>query len=322
MDNRITRTRLHNFLSYEWIMMIIVCAVAIFVWEFAYTVGAVRLTVGQHFKFYYDQSIYAVDGGDLYGLADNAMSYDVLKLDSETLTSDYNVLSVRLSIQEGDILITDSVEPAETDTDKNVRAKLNIDSYKMYSLTDLLKDAKDYLKQFLKDGVTGVDSELDYNNLDGAKIEKYFLERMKSDNRFRSAEDKKNGVDLEKGRISQLVKEVSDFSIFLSKYEQTYLNMADTDKNKQTYKELYEKQEQKIYGINAEFLKCSSPDPTKSDPSSFFQVRKYVDNSDMVTAKDVVIMVFDFYKEQPHLQFETISFLNAIIRECSDFIPA
>jgi hypothetical protein len=54
MDNKITKNRLSNFLAYEWIVIIIVCVVLIFVWEIVYTVGAVRLTAGQKFNFYFD----------------------------------------------------------------------------------------------------------------------------------------------------------------------------------------------------------------------------------------------------------------------------
>ena len=113
---------------------IIVAVIAVVVWELAYTIGAVRLTVGQEFKYYYDESLNAAGSSDLYSLTEKSLSYDVLKYNTETLTSEYNVLSIRLSIQEGDILITDSVEPEKDSTSTTNRAKFNVDNYSIYHL--------------------------------------------------------------------------------------------------------------------------------------------------------------------------------------------
>lgn len=329
MDNRLTKRRLSDFLSYEWILMIIMVVVAIIVWELAYTVGAVRLTVGQQFKYYYDQSISSVANGEFYNLLKdkNTFSYDVLEIESEALTADYNVLSVRLSVQEGDILITDSKEPDENATDKQVRAKMNIDNYSVYSLDKMLSDAEKYLGEFLKDDAP-TDAELKYANLDEKKIEEYFLERMKKDNRFRSEEEKRAGVALEKERIEKLCAEVADFSYFLNyaktertellytytKYLQSWeLSDVGSD-NEKMYKNAYENEvsegrENVAYGINVEYLTGGN-----TDASVYFKMQ----GAD--TAENVVMMAFDFYEYQPHLQFETISFMNTVIRECSDIL--
>ena len=45
MDNRITKSRLSNYFSYEWILIILVSLLSLLVWELIYTVSAVRLTV-------------------------------------------------------------------------------------------------------------------------------------------------------------------------------------------------------------------------------------------------------------------------------------
>lgn len=328
MDNKLTKRRFSDFLSYEWILMLVVSVVMIIVWEFVYTVGAVRLTVGQQFKFYYDETISSTTGEDFYQLiAKDTFSYDVIELDYEALMSDYNVLSIRLSIQEGDVLITDSKAPEEgaTGTAAQVRAKTAVDNfeYKIYCLDTLLSDAKDYLKQFLKDGVTAENAELTYSNLDESKIDAVFSDRMKKDNRFRK--DKSVGMELERARIERLAKEVSDFKKFLdtapeecffkyTKYEQT-LAFAEKESDKATYqnamqKEIDERRENARYGINAAGLKGEG----KVDPSVYFKMK------DSDTADNVVIMAFDFKEYQPHLQYEVISFYNTIIRACSNYI--
>ena len=330
MDNKLTKRRLSDYLSYEWILMIVVAVVMIVVWEFAYTVGAVRLTVGQDFKYYYDESISSLSATDFDDLltSDGTFSYDVLKRHYETLTSDYNVLSIRLSIQEGDVLITDSKEPEEgaTGDERLIRAKSAIDNfdYNIYCLDTMLSDAITYLNQFVDGEVVG-NYQVDIAKLNDSKINDLFLERMKKDNRFRSEEQKQEGFKLEKGRIEKLLKEVSDFKYFLdnapdsafyryTKYSQTfeYTENAEEKANYETRmnKEISEGRENARYAINAAGLTGGA-----HNPSEYFKMSG-ADNAD-----NVVIMAFNFLEYQPHLQFEVISFFNTVIRTCSNFIP-
>lgn len=344
MDNKITKRRLSDFLSYEWIIMVIIAVIAIIVWEFAYTVGAVRLTTGQHFKYYFDETISSTDNSKLYDLFNkyDTFSYDVLKLDSEALTSEYNVLSVRLSVQEGDILITDKKQAMkddgnggkEVDTTKKVRAKSHVDSFSMYALDVLLTDAQKYLAQFLNNELDVRDGEgkydlvkvenyiYNFDNYNAGKIKSYFLKRMEDDNRFRSDAEKSAGVKKEIDRIKDLCAEVELFDKFLTyaqnnpdknllfnykKYEQSY-NFAEKQETKAEYEVALNKQIERPYGINVEAF--TGDLVGKTDPSTYFRM-KNVDS-----AKDVVIMAFNFRSYQPHLQYETISFMNTIIREC------
>ena len=319
MDNKITKSRLSAFLQYEWIIILIVSVASIIFWEFVYTVSSVTLTAGQQFKFYYDESISSGTQKEFYSflVSENTFSYDVLKVDAEALTSGYNVLSDRLSIQEGDILITDSKEYGEG---KEVRAKSNVDNYNVYSFEKMLLDAESYLQKFLKDGQTDACE----GQLDRAKIESRFRVRMKKDNRFRKEKQIVIGIEDEVKRITKLQNEVKDFKKLLSlgdeyffrytKYEQKY-ELGD-EETKKTYQSAYEQHTEKIYGLNVGALKGEG----KTDPSKYFKM-KSIDFS-VDTADNVVIMAFDFLSYQPDLQFECISFINTVVRECSNVLDA
>ena len=210
MDNKITKTRLSNFFAYEWIMIIIAALAAIVVWEFVYGIVAVKPTVGQQFKIYYDQGM--VDTTNkLMDLTDKTFSYDILEVDYEGLIKDNNVLTTRLSIYEGDIIVSDGIE-AE---DGSMRTKSVVDSTPIGTITGLVDDAKAYLRTFLKDQDAEDGAELVYENLDEDLIEEHFLERMDGDNRFRKQEQKENGVEQEKERIEKLCKDTTDFIYFL-----------------------------------------------------------------------------------------------------------
>ena len=64
MDNKLTKKRLSDFLSYEWIIILVAIIAAIFVLELIYTVSATRITTGQKFTFYLDQDIYTYESSD------------------------------------------------------------------------------------------------------------------------------------------------------------------------------------------------------------------------------------------------------------------
>ena len=343
MDNKITKKRLSDFLAYEWIIMIIVAVVAMVAWEFAYTIGSVKLTVGQEFKYYYDQNVYGAGERKLYNLMidKKVFSYDVLSYTSEGLSSDFNVLSTRLSVQEGDVIVTDSKEAEEESLDKVVRAKLIVDNLYGYSYQKMLKDAKTYLRDnFLLDSLKTTtdytensDADLDlassYANLDGNKIEAHFKKRMKKDNRFRTQKQIEDGVELEKQRIEKLCFEVAQFEKLLlaeanhpdlffryTKYKQA-LALSTDDKEKEKYEEFVKNQQEQIYGLNVSALKDYNPSvgETKTNPTEYFSLIGSDGKAD-----HLVIMAFDFWKYQYDLEFESISFINTIVRQCSDIL--
>lgn len=333
MDNRLTKRRLSDLFAYDWIITLVAIAATIVVWELIYTVSAVRISVGQDFKYYYDEDLYVYEtDGSFYnvlGYVPNengkTFSYDVLSVGAENLMSSYNVLSVRLSVQEGDAIFTSSKEKE----DGSVRAKTIADSFSVYDFNKLYKDAEDYLKPLLNEGETDV---FDFSLYDTAKIDALFNKRMKSDNRYRTEEQKIEGRLLERGRIEKLVKELKDFKYLLeigeekglffryTKYEQSAIAAADT-RDEETMNALLQREinngrENAIYGINLSALTYAAGAQGKKDASEFFKL------NDNATAENVVLMLFDFLEDQKDLQFETISFLNTVVRTFSDFLDA
>lgn len=316
MDNKLTKKRLSDFLAYEWILTIIVAVAAIIVWELVYTVSAVRLTTGQSFKFYYDENVASLGDGYFYEmLSDDVFSYDVKELSSESLNSNYNVLSTRLSVYEGDVIFTDSAAKE----DGNVRAAELADQYG-YNYERMLSDAKEYLKKFLKDGETNM---LVYDNLDEDKIIANFnvrAEKRVYKNALKAGEiSYRNELE----RIKKLCAETSDFEKLLScgkdglfyrytRYEQSAKNAQE--KNKESYETLVGKEkeagrENAVYGLELGALSGGRN-----------SVTKYVKRAGKADAAGVTLLVFDFKSEQEDLQYEAIAFINAIVRDCSDIL--
>ena len=315
MDNKITRKRLSNFLSYEWILMLIFVLIAVTTMELVYSVTATRITAGQYFKYYLDKNL-SSDVADFYialgyepDKNGKTFSYEIMKLGVESVMFSDEVLTARLSVQEGDVIFSDVTE----DENGSSRAKALIDAYSLMPLDKLLDSAKEYLEGF-KDGGT----------LSDDLIVRHFNERMKKDNRFRTEEQKAAGRLLEIGRIQKLAKDVEDFEkIFAAgneglffnytKYAQTLAFHPDDEDAQILYgREVDAGRENAKYGIRLSSLTYEGTD--KKDVSRFFQ------KVDTGTAEDVIVMVFDFTSYQPDLQFETISFIDTILRECSDLL--
>ena len=322
MDNRLTKRRLSDFLAYEWILMIIIAIAAIIVLEYGYSLVATRLSVGQHFKYYFDEDVYSVDYNvkklnDLLGVETGkngkTFSYDVLSVETENLTSSYNVLSVRLSAQQGDAIFTSSVE----EEGKSVRVKSIIDDYSVYDMQSLLKSAKEYLTKFVKDGGDIYNTD-DY---DENKIRNHFDLRMKGDNRYRTESEKEEGRKDEIVRITRLAKEVKDFETVMSvgderglfyrytRYEQLSAeNPYDAD-FKRDYEQEKAERENLVYGFNMAALTGGKKN-----------VSEYLKITGKDSAENVVLVLFDFSEYQPDLQFEDVSFFNTLVREFSDIL--
>lgn len=332
MDNRITKKRLGELFGYDWLILVVIILLVVLVSEFLFGFFATRVTTGQYFKILYDEDIY-YESFDLLANEfekDKTLSYDVIMWDAEDVVKNTNILRQRYAIQEGDLLITHQIP----DESGKTRIGDYVDEFFMYAFEDLFDDGLNYIESFLKDEYGELDDEskkqkaYDFNNLDKEKIKAHFSERMKKDNRYRWDEEKKAlGVIDEYGRIERLCKEVRDFETVLTEgkkiglfYEYTlYKQTVEhplTEKEGKEYEPLYQEQinngrENLSYGLKAEKL---SGGIGKFDPSAFFKIEG---NS---TAKDVVILVYDFLKYQPDLQFETISALNTIVRACSNIL--
>ena len=68
-----------------------------------------------------------------------------------------------------------------------------------------------------------------------------------------------------------------------------------------------------IYALNLGNLPITTAEG-KVSPSTICRL------NDTDTAENICLMVFDFISYQPHLQFEAISFINAIVRNTSDIL--
>ena len=319
MDNKLTKSRLSNLLAYEWIAMMITIVVAIVVLEFIFNASAARLTTGQQFNYYYDETIFS--GNDKafneFILEKKTFSYDVISVTGEGIKSEYNTLPLRTSVQAADIMITELTDVVN-DNQVFRRVDAHIDTQSISSIEKLVKDAKVYVTPFVTDL-----ANLNAPTLNEQAIEENFNKRMAGDNRYRfNAEAKAEGLELEKERIVKLCKDIADLEYLLErdetlpenqklfysykKYSQTYRAQVDNTPEKKRYEQLLANEQVERYGLRVDRLVTNN---SKKNPSDFFR------KVSLGSAQDVVILAFDFTKYQPDLQYETLSFMTMVVRE-------
>ena len=325
MDNRFTKKRVANMLSYDWIKMIFLVVAIVFLWVLAFTIGSPRASKGQTFGIFY---FYGGDyrySTDPTTLGENmqkegVFSYDVLDFNVREIGETYaEILLTSNSVQEGDVMIT--VDHPESIEKLKSPFRILIDNYGevFYDYNDLIADAKKYC---LENGFVYSSNGVYY--LNEQRITDYFTQRMKKDPRFRNEESQRyqDGV---KGEIER-IKRVWNNAIMLEdclnthpeiKYSYVrYTQTVAADPNA-IDAETLANQKERVYGINLGRLTGTEKVITSDFYYNLYDEEGAVTGS---TAEGIVLCVYDYYGYQPHLQFETLSFVNAMISKYSNFL--
>ena len=327
MDNRITKTRLSNLLSYDWLKIIAIIVAIVLVWSLAFTIGAPRASVGQTFGLftYADFGVAESEGELLSDAKENgAFSYDVLDFGTRSLTEDYfgTIMSAANSVREGDIMITSDF-PEARDKHKS-RMRTFVDGYYsvVYDFDSLISDAKDYA---LSHGVVESDGKF---AIDEQVVESVFSARMEKDPRFRNKKSQKylGGVKSESERIKavwnnacMLEKVLGEHPEVAVKYRVFTQVLDSLDKEDRTYDEYYklwEKETEKIYALDLGKL-VGGRDNVKD---VFARNVKLENDEQLVSSDGVVLCVFNYKFSQPDLQYETLGFVGYMIGRFSNFL--
>ncbi len=210
MDARITKHRLGNLLSYDWLKILATVAAAIFGLSAFFTMVRARPSNGQVFDF---QTYGGLTEGEYnYRLTDaleSMFSYDILQTSNENFKSDSNgmqVFTARRAVKTGTVIVAADYSASEETpspfaslcemglvdegTDRERQALF-------FDVNAYLSDTQKYLSRFFSDWEHGEAPDKD-------KVQAYFSEVSKKDKRFRSAEDKEKGVELEEKRILKI----------------------------------------------------------------------------------------------------------------------
>lgn len=321
-------------LSYDWIKILAIAAVAIVLWSLIFTTSATRATIGQTFYLYSFYDVSMKNENDLEYLQEhNALSYDILDLSTYGFTDNSylsQIMTSYFSACQGDVLFITDIKPAaeedeETSEDTNeeekpsqtlkdaLNAYSNLQSFASayYSiLAPLGSDLTDENGKVIKENYfTACESYLDKfysgdfrsGTLDEGAVKDNFNTRMKKDKRFKTETQKAAGLENEKIRIENLRTSYLNVQSALEKniisIKATELVVADGKQEKDT-----------ITDDDWKTVYCSI------DLSNISNITEYVTNTQQENSNEgLSLAIFDWSSKQYDLQFEPITYLDYLI---------
>lgn len=211
MDAKITKQRLSNLLSYDWLKILVTIVIAVVGLILIFTMTATNPTVAQTFAIYAYTDMRA--GSESYALADkleekNVFSYDILKVNTESFHGNSYTgaaYSARRAAGEGTVMFLSSFDKEGNPTKESELYRNTYESVfsggaggGFYNPQYFLEtEIKEYLASFFGASLTG--------EIDEQAARERFLERNGKDNRFRFSNEKKEaGVLQEKARLEKL----------------------------------------------------------------------------------------------------------------------
>lgn len=244
MDAKITKKRLGHQLSYDWIKIAGTCILAVVLLLVLFTTIATRPTAGQTFDFYtfFDVRFNSSRLGSLDTLKEKgALSYDIQRLNTYEVTStgyEDMILSTRFAAGEGDVIIASDVGDVVAEDGSGALTDLSglkeflygyrgncmwlgtdgqpyttDPTYSGMEFSNYFADCAAYLDKFflgadyqstVKAGQAFDETEALAVGLDETAAENGFNERMQGDKRFKTDEQKKQGIADEKTRLLNL----------------------------------------------------------------------------------------------------------------------
>lgn len=328
MDAKITKKRLARLLSYDWIKIVALAIVAILVWYLIFTMTATRITPAQQFTVfnyrcnrtltdtYYDSFDSALSGKN------KIFSYEVIEGTTNDLTTagEYasTLLEARTATEEGDVILIPNIPDGATATVDEATGETSyrysyIETFLFSYFPHIyeLKGENGYfaqLEKLLNEYYKG-----DYtneNNLDTEKVERVFLNRAEKNNdkRFKKQAKIEQGIRDEIERIKKYRAAYIEFNEYLTS------GLVEFTDVKIVYGEGENDYREGAYALNI----C--PDETKAeklkDFFSYTTVEKDSNDEDVykATAQDMNVLFFDFDGVEESFQYESLLYVNYLIR--------
>ena len=216
MDAKITKQRLGNLLSYDWLKILAAVVAAVAVLTLLFTMIGTRPTEAQTFSVYCYNGLNAgKDYSSLESSLENrkVFSYEILSIGAEDFTdSKYanSLYTTRRSAGEGTVMFVADTpknkEDGSLDESSTPLTRMSTgfayngsnERSGFYDTVYYMNDCKSYLEAFFGKDFTAE------SPLDKAKAKEHFLARNGKDKRFRSAEKKQAGIAQEEERLIQL----------------------------------------------------------------------------------------------------------------------
>ena len=288
-------------LSYDWLKILGVIALAALLFSVFFVMIATRATDGQKFYVYAYNGLQV--GGDFYGLNDTmtekkVFSYEILDIGTETFSDSKGFGNTVFSARRysGERRVMYLPDTREEQDGKQVSALTELvlsvlenegqdDEYFDLFLdpTEFFKETREYLVRFFGEELKGEPN--------AAETHKAFMDRNKKDKRFRTDFKKQEGVKKEGERLTKLRDDYLEVEAALG----TKLNFVTCESEKKEY----------TVGLSMREL---------SDISKLVYYTVEENGQEINTASDIVLTIFNNGDREGDLKYETVSFLAYLLR--------
>lgn len=299
MDARITKQRLGNMLSYDWLKIVGVLIAAVVFFSVFFTIIGTRATVGQQFYVYVFNGLNT--GGEFVQLGDTLKSrdifgYDILDTGCESFKTNKlygdSVFFARRAADEGRVMFVDDIRVEDEDGKEHSTLLSFIDnageeqeSFHFFLDPEVfLNDCKTYLANFFGEDLNG--------EIDGDKAREAFMARNGKDKRFRTAAKKEAGVQDEIARLEKLKKDY----LFVS---------ASVGEGKPLSYITYESE------IKTHTIAFSM---SSLNLTSLVYYTAETEEGEAQTNRDVALCIFNNGTKEGDLKYETVNFLAYLLR--------
>lgn len=298
MDARITKQRLGNLLSYDWLKILVSVVAAVVALVVFFTMVGTRPTSAQTFTVFCHEELNA--GADFNTLENSlknkeVFSYDILSVGTEKFSKNSSsnaAYSARRAVGTGNVYFVPDKEPKYNEIDG--KKVLDESSNELISLSSgvvyngenkggfydtayFLEECENYLAQFFDEN----------GETDTAVVRECFLSRNGKDKRFRSKAKKEEGVKSERARIEKLRK---DYLFVKAAFEAETLTYIT-----------YENAEGVAYNFGISLTKLTG-------------LGNLVNYGTEGSAPVALMILRNNYKDN-NLRFETVSFIKYLVKE-------
>ena len=316
MDAKITKKRIAQMLSYDWVKIVAVIVGAILFWSLIFQMTATRITPAQQFhiyNYYCNESL----GDGFYNVYEdvakkNKLSYEVMEMNVTDLTrSDgqhFTLLDGAVETDDGDLIFIPNVGDAnyKTETDDGAVSYeyTYVETFSrryfshLYNLdlndeNSYFKNLERYLNGFYTNGY------MDKESLNEEKVKSEFKKRIErtEDKRFKKDAEIERAATWEVERIKKYRDALEEFYGYYESGVVSFTSVSFDAGNGMTIGG--------VFGLNI----C--PDVSKT--GELKKQVSYLDENQTSTAKDMNVLFFDFDATEDSFEYESLLFVNQVI---------
>ncbi len=208
MDAKITKKRLSQLLTYDWLKIVGLIVAAIIVWTLIFTTTATRMRPSQQFTVFNHHANLALDDSfyNHYAstMTDGTFSYEVIEQNVNDLAANkeyaHTLMEARFATDEGDVMLLPGIDDTGTsykdETTGETKYRRTYVESMLYSYRQYITDAEKYLSG-LESYLNGFyDGGFETGTLNAKKVETAFRARAKANNdkRFKKEAQIKQGI--------------------------------------------------------------------------------------------------------------------------------